>query len=569
MARVVDVQQTRVLTFEPPAEPPQKTFAEVLVVGGGLGGVAAALAACEGGRTVILVEETDWLGGQATSQGVSALDENAHIETSGGTRTYGAFRTAIRDWYRRNARLRANVDPQRPFNPGNGWVSRLCFEPRAALEVIDAMLAGCIASGHLRVMLRQKPYALEVRDGRVRHVDFVDLDEKTTQRISAALVIDASELGDLLALGAAKFNVGADARADFNEPSAPDEGDPLDVQSFTYPFVIEHAPGGEYRIAKPPRYEHNRGEQPYTLVVHYHDRGDLKYGMFVKGQGVGPFWTYRRLIDAGQFDDPKYPRDLSMINWPGNDYRDGSITVDSPEEVVRQLQAAKDLSLGLLYWLQNECERDDGGVGYPEFKLRPDVLGTADGLSKFPYIRESRRLVAEKIIVEQDVIVGPNRGPRAVHFPDSVGIGHYAIDIHESRRSRKQILSRTLPFQIPLGALIPRETSNLLAGAKNIGVTHITNGCYRLHPIEWAIGEAAGTTAALCIERQVSPSQVRRTPELLRELQRRLVARGVPIMWYDDVTPADDHFQRVQLLPFERPAVLETLKDLHAPKQGP
>ena len=110
---------------------------EVLVVGGGTGGVAAALAAASAGRRVVLLEETDWLGGQLTAQGVSALDEHAHIETFGGTASYYRLRDLLRDAYRPRA---GDAGRAADFNPGHCWVSRLAFEPRAAVEAIDAML---------------------------------------------------------------------------------------------------------------------------------------------------------------------------------------------------------------------------------------------------------------------------------------------------------------------------------------------------------------------------------------------------------------------------------------------
>src|SRR5256885_10732372 len=87
---------------------------EILIAGGGTGGVAAALAAARSGRRVVLLEETDWLGGQLTSQGVSALDEHEHIESCGGTQSYYALRNAIRAHYCET-------------NPGNCWVTRLAF----------------------------------------------------------------------------------------------------------------------------------------------------------------------------------------------------------------------------------------------------------------------------------------------------------------------------------------------------------------------------------------------------------------------------------------------------------
>jgi len=564
MQRVVDVQNLKVIEVDDLSPPPNRIHAEVLVVGGGLGGVAAALAASQAGRTVCLVEETDWLGGQATSQGVSALDENNWIETSGGTRSYLAFRTAIRDWYRRNTKLKPEAARNERLNPGNGWVSRLCFEPKAALAVIDDWLGPFAKSGHLRILKRCKAWAVGVQGFRVTYVDLVNLESGERFRATAGYVIDATELGDLLALGAADFVTGAEPREWTGEPAAIDTYDPEDVQSFTYPFAIEYRPGERHVIAKPPGYDQNVTLQPYTLVVQY-ARGPRTYGMFKRAEDTyGPFWTYRRLIDAGQFDDPRYPHDIAMINWPGNDYRHGNILVPSPEEQIQYLRAAKDLSLGLLYWLQHEVERDDGGKGYPEFKLRPDVMGTADGLSMFPYIRESRRILALKTIVEQEVATD---GVRAVHFADSVGIGRYGIDIHESKRNRKQVISPAKPFQIPLGALIPKVMRNLLAGCKNIGTTHITNGCYRLHPIEWNIGESAGDLAAFCIEQSCTPHDVRARPELLLALQRRLVRRGVPLMWYDDVPVNDPRFEKVQMLPFEQPEVLARLdKDMHAPQ---
>jgi hypothetical protein len=158
-------------------------------------------------------------------------------------------------------------------------------------------------------------------------------------------------------------------------------------------------------------------------------------------------------------------------------------------------------------------------------------MGTADGLSKHPYIRESRRIKALKTIVEQEVSAHYQPGPTAAYFPDSVGVGWYPIDIHRSGPEDVGASCRTKPFQIPLGALIPIRMKNLLAGAKNIGTTHITNGCYRLHPVEWNIGEAAGALAAFALEQGVAPAAVRE--QLLEDFRERLRGEGVPLAWPD------------------------------------
>jgi hypothetical protein len=87
------------------------------------------------------------------------------------------------------------------------------------------------------------------------------------------------------------------------------------------------------------------------------------------------------------------------------------------------------------------------------------------------------------------------------------------------------------PFQIPLGSLIPVRVENLLPACKNLGVTHITNGCYRLHPVEWNIGEAAGVLAAHCLREKLTPRQVRNQVEKLADFQRVLVNEGVELDW--------------------------------------
>jgi hypothetical protein len=158
-------------------------------------------------------------------------------------------------------------------------------------------------------------------------------------------------------------------------------------------------------------------------------------------------------------------------------------------------------------------------------------MGSADGLSKHPYIRESRRIKAKKTIVEQEVSEHYQKGPRAAHFADSVGVGWYPIDIHRSGPEDVGASCRTKPFQIPLGALLPVRIVNLIAGAKNIGTTHITNGCYRLHPIEWNVGEAAGVLAAFALENRMPPAAVREDAAALSRFQRRLVEEGVPLAW--------------------------------------
>ncbi len=506
---------------------------DVAVIGGGLGGVAAALAACEAGRSVVLTEATDWLGGQMTSQGVSALDEHEHIESYGGTPSYMALREAIRAHYRARYGVPAMPDGQ-PLNPGDGWVSRLCFEPRVGLTVLQTMLAPHIVSSRLVVLLNHAPKSAVVHDDRVTEVRLcTTADEPAEATIRACFFLDATELGDLLPLTGTEYVTGAESRADTGEPDAPPEARPGEVQGFTYCFAVEYCPGEHHVIEKPASYEHMRDAQPYTLVLRNKDGSPRPFKMFAPGVAGLPFWSYRRLLSQALLDPQgAYAlRDLALINWNSNDYHWRSIIDVSPQDRAAALDEARRLSLGFLYWLQTECPRDEGGFGYPELKLRPDVMGTADGLSKFPYIRESRRIVALTRIMEQDILAALRPDAKQAAWRDSIGVGWYPMDLHPAVGNSRSMFEPTLPFQIPLGALIPRRTENLIAACKNIGTTHLTNGAYRLHPVEWNIGESAGALAAFCCEVGVAPRAARDDATLFARFQDRLRARGVPLDW--------------------------------------
>jgi hypothetical protein len=178
----------------------------------------------------------------------------------------------------------------------------------------------------------------------------------------------------------------------------------------------------------------------------------------------------------------------------------------------------------------------------------------------YPYIRESRRIHAKTTIIEQDIVASHNPLARAMLRDDSVGIGHYEVDIH-GHEDVPGTGQQTKPFQIPLGALIPERGGNLLPAGKTIGVTHITNGAYRLHPTEWAIGEAQGCLTGYCLEHDIAPDAVRTNRKHLRTLQRTLLEDGAPLFWFDDVPTSAQGFAAVQFSTLTRlmPTAVDSL----------
>ena len=541
------VQNSPVLPL--PEESGTEIACDVLVVGAGLGGCAAALRAARLGRRVCLLEETGWPGGQISTQGVSSLDEHQYIETFGGTGSYYELRQGIRAYYRTTYTLPPTTDAV-TLNPGNAWVSTLSFEPRAGVTVLETMMSGPHDSGDLQVFYRTRAVAADVIDGRVETVTTRQLDSGAVIRFRPAFVLDATDLGDMLVFTATAYAVGQESRGQTGEPSAPDTPNPGCIQNFTFPMAVEYRPGEDHTIAKPDGYEQNRATQPYTMVYRPYDAGAPAYQMFTTAPGtMGAFWTYRRALDATNFEDPRIPVDVSILNWTGNDYRGGPVVDRPPDEQQMRYQEARLLSLGFLYWLQTEAPRDDGGAGYPELNPRPDIMGSVDGLSQMPYVREGRRLRARYTIVEQNLAEASNSGARAARFDDTVGIGFYPMDLHGCGERTTDI--NTKPFQIPLGALVPVRTLNLLPAAKNIGTTHLTNGAYRLHPVEWAVGDAAGTVAVFCLRANVAPQALAGRADLRRQLQILLIDQQVPLYWWDDVPISHPAFAATQLLAVE------------------
>jgi hypothetical protein len=525
---------------------------DVVIAGGGVGGCAAAMALARNGLRVVMTEETDWVGGQLTQQAVPP-DEHAWIEQFVCTRSYRQYRNTVRAYYRDNYPLSASGAGTREFDPGNCSVSRLCHEPRTGLAAIEAMLAPHVSSGRLTIFLRSKPVSASAVGDRVQSLKVRHLDQNREIQLQADYFIDATELGDLLPMTKTEYITGAESQKQTGELHAKSEPQPANMQAITWCFIMDHVDGEDHTIEKPAGYQFWRDyvpklapswpgkllswqtTHPISLKPRTHNFDPRK----TSPGGDEGLWLYRRLINVANFAPGAYSGDVCLVNWPQNDYWLGNVLDVSEAEARRHLQRARELSLSLFYWMQTEAPRPDGKMGWPGLRLRGDLTGTEDGLAKYAYIRESRRIKAEFTVLEEHVgteqraqLTGrPKDELTAAAFHDSVGVGSYRIDLHPSTGGDNYIDVSSLPFEIPLGALIPQRMENLLPAAKNLGVTHITNGCYRLHPVEWNIGEAAGLLAAWCLKSKQSPRQVRNTPKLLEDFQTEVLRQGVEIRW--------------------------------------
>ncbi len=594
---------------------------DLLIVGGGLAGTASAYEALLAGKTVCMTEMTDWVGGQISSQGTSALDEAKKMRSlQFFPRGYNLLRQKIQEKYG-------------TLNPGDCWVSVSCFMPRDGHEILLIMLKEAEQQGQGQLKFFPNTVIKELdfsADGKqitraiaIKHqpqpntpplnTDFLSqiyqdiYSYENSPRLRKTIiqfqpkgdrlrrsaqwyVIEATDTGEIIALADVPYRLGLDRRSHLNPSSPTVEDDNYCTQGFTFTFAMEHTETPQPQL-KPPFYEQYLNNYSYDTNPRIADFNNV--------------FTYRRI-----WRNPQQPRipfppfqvglpkagDISMQNWTwGNDYRPGTAR-DNLIYSRRQLQElgqlergkwlgglrvdalrkGEETALGFYYWLV--AGTTDSQVPHRQIIPNPNnrllkglnsPMGTAHGLSKFPYIRESRRIIGRPsygypdgfMITEIDIsrqnfrsdfyrrnltaeqyrslwvalagldkirvirgelsIDQVNPRTRSSIYPDSVGISQYAIDFHpclaeypaekvgnQERQGVRQAHGSAYPAQIPLRALIPQKIDNLLVAGKSIAHSNIASAAYRVHSFEWSSGSAVGITASFALEKDIFPYQL-------------------------------------------------------------
>ena len=366
--------------------------------------------------------------------------------------------------------------------------------------------------------------------------------------------------------------MGQEARSETGEAILPEDARPQCQQSFTFDVLVERThPGKGIPIGAPTEY----GRVPWLNLQEF--TGDFwisknnawKKRSFFDAFGI---FRYRRLLRHSLYKKTISPGDVAVINWGtsshpergqccGNDYRTGYLVGLSRSERKQQIERARVRAQAYIHFLQSN--------GVPDLKPRGDLTWTKDGIALEPYIREARRGIALTTVCHEDVAASffPNQA-RARTFDDTLGIGQYhyldlhgnLVDGHVSPKGKDVI---ALPFTIPAGALVPIDTDGLVLSAKSIGTTHITNAAYRMHPVEWTIGEASGFLAAFSVWTNKQPREIVNNESLLRKLQGFLTRNGIPIVWFDDVSHADPDFEAIQIMAAAGIISSENGKNLH------
>ncbi|NBV30711.1 MAG: FAD-dependent oxidoreductase, partial [Chitinophagaceae bacterium] len=408
---------------------------DLLVVGGGTSGVAAGIAASRMGVSTLIAEETVWLGGMLSAAGVSATDGN-HLLPSG---LWGEFRDRIYAHYGGASKV------------ATGWVSNTHFEPHVANQVWQEIAK---EERNLKVLHRVRFLKALVRGKKIVGAQFIFLENQKKFKVYAKQVIDATELGDVLASARVPYDIGMEASTvtgeNVNVPATNNI-----IQDLTYVAVLkDYGKNADCTIAKPEGYDPT--EFDGCCLDFYSDTTRIKPGV-----DCAKMITYAKL-----------PGNKYMLNWPGhgNDIYLNIISL-SPAEREVELQKAKHQTLRYIYFLQHQ-------LGYKNLGLAVDEFPTSDRLALIPYHREGRRMQGLIRFKVQD-ISQPYLQPNPL-YRTGIAVGDYPIDHHHRKNPEapQHLGFYPIPsFSVPLGVLLPsQKVEGLIAAEKAISVSNVVNG---------------------------------------------------------------------------------------------
>lgn len=477
---------------------------DVLVIGGGASGTAAGIQSARMGVKTMIVEETPWIGGMLTSAGVCCIDGNYRLRSG----IFGEFADSLAARYGGYDALKT------------GWVSNMNFEPHVGQEILTNMAAGC---GSMLDVRRETSMLKVVKqeDG-LWNVVFRNAEGKRYV-VTADVLIDGTELGDVAKACGVDYRVGMEAAADTGESIAPAQANDV-IQDLTFVAMLkDYGPDADMTIPMPEGYD----PAPYYNCAVNPKNTEMETGQMC--------WTSEMMITYGRTPNGKY-----MINWPiyGNDYYVNSIEMTS-EERLEAYSKARNFTLGFIYFIQTE-------LGMKNLGLADDEFPTGDGLALIPYHRESRRIVGEAFYT-LDAAASPYTY-KYPYYRTGIAVGDYAVDHHHFRhpewKSLPDLEFYPIPsYNVPMGVMIPKQNDieNLIVAEKSVSVSNLINGATRLQPVVMQLGQAAGTIAALA---QLEGKTVKRVR--VRSVQRKLLQYGCYIMPYLDLPKGHRHFKVLQ-----------------------
>ena len=470
---------------------------DVIVIGGGAGGTSAAIQSARNGAKTLLIEETDWLGGMLTSAGVSAVDGNYKLPSG----FWGEFKDSLVSHYGSLEALKT------------GWVSNTLFEPRVGNQILKSIAK---KENNLNILFSTKVNSVNKLD--LLKTDHHNFNVKSSKgNFTSKILIDATELGDVLPMIDEDYDLGMDSREMYGEDIAPEKNNDI-IQDLTFVMILKNY-NKSVKIEKPKNYDPSE---------FYCSTASINCPESDKA-----LWSPKQMMNYGELPNGKI-----MINWPiyGNDYYSNLIEMnyDERNEVFKN---AKEKSLRYLYYIQDE-------LGYDNYSLSDEEFDTDDNFPPIPYYREARRIKG-KVTFSLDYIKKPFDQIHPL-YRTGILVGDYPVDhhhdAHPDRYNLPQLAFYPIPsYSLPIGSIISKKNPNFLVAEKSISVSNLVNGTTRLQPVVLQIGQIAGLIASESVKNNINTHQID-----IRNIQKKFLDKGGYIQPYLDVEKNHPFFKAYQ-----------------------
>ena len=519
-----------------------KTKYDVVIIGSTPGGIMAGIAASRAGCDVLILERNKHIGG-LPANGLGATDIHTRGATGG---LFLEFAHRIYDYYLKTY----GKDSEQLKSCSEGYH----FEPHVAEMIFEQMLAEYPSIKVLRErQFDAQKFNVILEENKLSGIVVTNIIKNIKETYKAKVFIDATYEGDLAAAAGVPFKIGREGINEYNEPLAGSvykhwggevgtgssgEADSA-IQAYNYRLCLTDNPDNRVPVPKPGNY--NRDE--YVSIIKDVKTGRTTNGAPQKKEGI---WRIVNMVslpnqktDSNNQHLAFLSTDLPEENWPWPladwDWRD------------KFANRLRDYTLGLLWFAQNDLElpenfRDEN----KKWGLAADEYKDNNNFPRQVYVREGRRLVGEYFFTAHDAIPVSGNARPPIH-QNSITASHYAIDSHAVRKREAGrvhldgfLSYRVQPYTVPYGVIVPTVVEGLLTPVPVSG-THLGFSTLRMEPCWMALGQAAGTAAAICVEKDILPRYVD-----INELQDRLLEQNAVLIYYKDVNRNHHCYKAVQ-----------------------
>ncbi len=528
---------------------------EVLVYGGTVAGIAAALSAARMGCKTILIERGDHFGGMMAS-GLGAIDslrENAF----GGI--FYEFLKRVREYYIET--YGSGSDQYRMTYDG------FFMEPHVAESILAQMLD---SQTDLQCLKRLELKTIQKSGNSLHGTVYLDRDSGQTLSISHQMAIDGTYEGDLAAASGAAWRTGREGRSEFHErfageiffdpryykqeilPESTGEPSPY-MQANCFRLTLSDDPK-RIRFEKPGAYK-DLYQQYYRWLLQDFDKGRIRHLYEIIWSN--PLANHKYCVNGHIEALTSLNLAELSVEWAEGNW----------EKRERLYSYYKDYSQGLYYFLQNDPAIPTvPRVDASRFGLASDEYQAENNVPWQLYVRQGRRIVGEYTITEHDSIPKPGRQRPEIH-KDTIGVYEHGFDSHPCRnrfeknalrtasdgyellegviyfKSKMKSLNR--PASIPYRAIVPEVIDGLLVPTA-LSATSVAYSSIRMEPVWMSLGQAAGNAAALALAQRIAVRNID-----VGELQRALVKQGHVLCYFKNLSLEDSAFESIQLSAIE------------------